>query len=433
MRWYLAFRRVGFAPRLIQDVSWQVENGNLGAHVPVLRVEKKARGEFYVFLGIESPKAGEIPLQAMPVVDYLGRPNDGAFTPQDIRGMTTGDVDFIEYSRRLRYQPARPIWDDDPFDPMDDDTEVEEDAVQRSQRYDKLLFWISAVGSGTWPQFRAACEALGTATRPAAPRQVLRRFRLLGHLETSVDATAWSVAPAVLIDAVSFDGESSSVLCGQRDSGLLQDLHRSARVVETIQPCGQAPASVRVLGNAPSVRVDGREVLWGGGAANLLTDALPELPEWTAALAQASFLVPHAYSIRPYNGYVFEDAEFVAESGLYELHSSTPQTTQRPPLTLFYDAELSRWVRGDWYGLRFLACQALGMQMRARFDNDKCQLALQIHQRWPELYERALVLSSGVLPRRTQEWLVYESISLAVARLLAQKLCVSLEEEGVRA
>lgn len=433
MRWYLAFRKVGKPQRVIQDVTKQVEDGNLGAYIPVLRVEKKARGEFYVFLGIESEALGDIPLQARRVVNYLGHPYEAPFTLQEIRTMTTGDVDVVSYSRRIRYRPTRSIWDDDPFERFDETVELSEDNLARTQQYDKLLFWVSAIGTGTWPQFRGACEALGLATRPGAPRQILRRFRLLGHAETSGDGMTWSVAPAVIADVASADGQTRAVLCGQRDSALLQDIHRFASVVEVIQPEGQGPAVVQVLGSVVDLRLPGRVLAHGGDVSETLAEVLPPLHGWVAALPTVSRVIPHAYTVRRYNGFSFEDAEFIGESGLYELSSSSPGSTPRPPLTLFYDATRERWIRGDWYGLRFLACQSLGMSTDARYDSGTHRLAVPFETRWPELYERALVLGSGMLPRRRGAWMVYEAIAPTVSQHLAEKLSISLQEDGINA
>jgi hypothetical protein len=57
-------------------------------------------------------------------------------------------------------------------------------------------------------------------------------------------------------------------------------------------------------------------------------------------------------------------------------------------------------------------------------------LAIPLEQRWPEIYERALVLASGQLStyRRTeQNWcLVYERISPKLATQLTSKLGIKL-------
>ena len=100
-------------------------------------------------------------------------------------------------------------------------------------------------------------------------------------------------------------------------------------------------------------------------------------------------------------------------------------------LTLFFDPASQRWFRGDWYGLRFLALEALPGGVNAVYRSDRRELLIPDSQRWPLLYERALVLSSGLLPKRAPnpEWLSYPRVPLTMARRLCEKLNVVLQEE----
>jgi hypothetical protein len=54
------------------------------------------------------------------------------------------------------------------------------------------------------------------------------------------------------------------------------------------------------------------------------------------------------------------------------------------------------------------------------------RLALLYSQRWPEIYERVLVLASGYLPQFVEEemhlWLIYEGIDSVLLNLMIQKL-----------
>jgi hypothetical protein len=99
--------------------------------------------------------------------------------------------------------------------------------------------------------------------------------------------------------------------------------------------------------------------------------------------------------------------------------------------TVFYDQPNNWWLQGDWYGLRFLALyhnQDISCIVHYKKTTEK--LAILSDQRWPEIYERALVLASGQLPtyQRTEQswWLVYERISLKLATQLIDKLGVKL-------
>ncbi|MBF2099431.1 MAG: hypothetical protein IGQ88_13805 [Gloeomargaritaceae cyanobacterium C42_A2020_066] len=92
--------------------------------------------------------------------------------------------------------------------------------------------------------------------------------------------------------------------------------------------------------------------------------------------------------------------------------------------TLFYDTEAETWRQGDWYGLRFLALQE---KRYANYAPQSEKLWIPQIQRWPQIYERALVLASGLLPERSQGGLVYSAVSGKLAQTLADKLSVTLE------
>lgn len=98
--------------------------------------------------------------------------------------------------------------------------------VESAEAFNKLLYWLSARGSGTWQAFCDACEALKIAVKP---RRVFRRLRLLGHVEYLDHGKRWQVCPPRV--ACSADG-SYSYLIGQRTPSMLQTLPH--------QPCRRA-------------------------------------------------------------------------------------------------------------------------------------------------------------------------------------------------
>ena len=102
------------------------------------------------------------------------------------------------------------------------------------------------------------------------------------------------------------------------------------------------------------------------------------------------------------------------------------------PRPTFNDSTLSLEVhlfdvRGDWYGLRFLAGRAGGEQACAAWDRRGRQLLVPVERRWPLLYEQILVQASGLLPGRSPAWLCYHGISQELAECLCGKLDVELE------
>jgi hypothetical protein len=106
-------------------------------------------------------------------------------------------------------------------------------------------------------------------------------------------------------------------------------------------------------------------------------------------------------------------------------------------LTLFLDKSSARhrWLRGDWYGLRFLAlCHDLsshGDRPLARWEPAAQRLAVPVEHRWPAAYEQALVMAAGALPALSDDgqWLLYPSIPAPLRDLLANKLGVEVLPE----
>lgn len=104
------------------------------------------------------------------------------------------------------------------------------------------------------------------------------------------------------------------------------------------------------------------------------------------------------------------------------------KTALRPEYTLYYDEDTQRWLRADWYGLRFLARYEAGQSCPVQYGSTTSQFAVPLEWRWPELYERALVLASGRLPRRQSGWLIYDGVGRELVDALRGKLRLDVEE-----
>ena len=134
----------------------------------------------------------------------------------------------------------------------------------------------------------------------------------------------------------------------------------------------------------------------------------------------------HPDNVEQFVNGLFVPCVFQGKSGMYRLiqRDGNDQAYQ----TLFYHQNSDRWVQGDWYGLHFLALQQVDVTCRAVYHPSSHHLAIPVSQRWPELYERALVLGSGQLPEVKNDWLFFENISRDVAQQLSTKLTVAYEE-----
>ena len=295
-------------------------------------------------------------------------------------------------------------------------------------RLEKLLFWMSAIGEGPRSTFTQACLKLGVVSDVIAARSVLRRLRLLGHVELSRDGGRWEIAPATLVRIAS--DPDHVFLAGQRSPSLPKEFGDDA--IRTSQPNHQGPPRF----SSPK---------WGSrnmeheavNTAAKLAELLPTLAEWEESLADGPNLVTAQFTIERWDGQRFRPNETLyqrlgriyGESGMYRFKGSGDSLTYER--VLYFDEPNQRLLQGDWYGLRFLANSVLGGP-EARHDSSSNVLFLPEAQRWPHLYERALVLASGFLPQTANNpnWLLYDAVPYDLARTLCRRLNVKLRQEN---
>ncbi|WP_257235882.1 hypothetical protein [Nostoc sp. 'Peltigera malacea cyanobiont' DB3992] len=234
-RWYKGFSYRGNPQELIEQISKQVQRHNLGNLVPLLRVEKgvKSRKPFYFFLALESLQKGEIPTEVQSTLLQLsffasaikGSPS---LSYEQIKSMVGVAHDVYEYTNNIPYQPVQELTCDNPFD-LIESVSINNSFIDIdiSRRYEQLLYWLSALGSGTWESFKKGCEVL----QLQEPKRILRRLKLLGHVESSLDGKRWSAAPAALVKINSQLNSQEFILCGQRCISWLTQLEKYAEII----------------------------------------------------------------------------------------------------------------------------------------------------------------------------------------------------------
>ena len=166
-----------------------------------------------------------------------------------------------------------------------------------------------------------------------------------------------------------------------------------------------------------------------GNISQQLADCLPTLQEWQMNLPKIGGVVSSQYNWQQYH---FETKNFQLcilpeKTGFYEMRRDPEQ--KFPDRTIFYEANTQTWRQGDWYGLRFLALHHEKTLQACCYSLEQKQITVPYHQRWPQLYERALVLASGYLPQISgdRQWLTYHNISPELADSLCQKLTLSCQ------
>jgi len=400
VRWYLGYSGRGKADTLVEELSRYLNQHRLTDTVCGMRVERRPRGEFYFFLTLETDYFGLLPdelgeaLESCPRLQFKA---GGPYELRDIQTMVSSELKIKALGQCLAYRRMRQDTSEDPFraDVVADKAETDSALGGRAER---LLWYLSSLGGGRWSAFSVACTALGVGD---LARRLARSLRLLGHLEVSSDGERWSVTPPTCLRVRQPDGTALRFWAGARTAATTGE--------RSLQQGGPS----RLLAGETA----GEELV---NPAERLAPLLPTLEEYRASLGVVGGVSAVQHKFARFDGLAFKPLAFEGEPGLYEVTGREGRT-----LTLLYSQ--GQWLKGDWYGLRYLTLQASGLLLSARYDAERWSLALPADQRPPELFERALVLCSGLLPSRRERWLTYQNVPPGVAQEVAERLNIVLE------
>ena len=438
-RRYVGVQTVGRTVPVLERIRQVVRSFNLTHAIPIIKVEKKARGQFYIFLAIEGVEGDRLPDSIVQVLRSAGL-TGRQFWPlrlSEIKSMVnTAEVETYGFSALL----YKSLWERDIGDPYDlsDDmaSETETADPYLGERYNQLLYWLSATAEGTWDAFVSTCVALRLASDSRYARRILRRFMLLGHIECSKDGSAWTISPSAIVFCPLKNG--TGFLCGQRTPKMLKALEDVWSLVEYPQPSCQGPSRIEVqcepLAESVLEMPSGIALHATGTVSIRLVELLPDLEGWKETLTVIEKLNTTNCSVEIWEGKQYVSCpdfyqrgdDYSGVSGLYRL----TRETNSYRMILYFDSNRQRWLKGDWYGLRFLAYTDAGQACEAIYQTDANVLMIPDNERWPMLYERALVLSSGFLPRRNEDagLLIYQMVPDNLSHILAGKLNVSMEK-----
>lgn len=436
-RRYFFALTVGRPQDVLQRIVGIVVNSGMASLIPLVKLERKARREFYVFLGVDSDES-HIPGGLGDAFRQSGLwfDEDHPLEPSQIASMVQRQDIEIHGFHSLQYRSQA---SEDPGDPFEqsDGWQPRQASAESCSRFEYLLHWLSARGAGTWESFKQASEILGVSVDRQDARSALRRLSLLGHIDLADDGSRWSISPRALVRFP--DNPSSGFLVGQRTEILLRQVGELGPLTQTLQPYYSGPPRIELDSGVPRDAdcVAARGVVDAGVTSTRLADLLPDLDAWKDSLPSLSHVNTGLYDIEQWHGGDFQpcdtvyeqDGVYYGESGMYRL--SLHGTRAGRALTLFFDESAQRWLRGDWYGLRFLAMEARQDGVEAIHDSNAGELLIPAARRWPLLYERALTLASGLLPGRAAnpDWLSYPRIPLNLASTLCRKLNVDLSRE----
>lgn len=435
---YVAVNTYGNPTEICNRICQVVRGLELTRTIPVIKFEKKPRGQFYVFLAIEDTETVQ-PLDDVRAVlqhaRLTGKPLSPV-EPDEIKFMTSSPELETHSLNALTYKS---LWFNDPGDPFDlsDTSSDERDTGDPllGERYDRLLYWLSANAEGTWRTFARVCDILQLANDTKDARSIFRRLILLGYIESSSDGQKWSICPSTLVQCAA--DPNVCFLTGQQTPKLIEQLKKLWEVESISQPSYQGPSCVKVYGVFPDASINDFHLEYAGVASVRLARLFPNLQGWKDTLTTIDrFSTTNYDNIEIWDGSRFtscdtfyeRNRQYCGESGMYRLTRS--ETSDTYQIILYLDQPNQRWLRGDWYGLRFLAYDDAEFDFEVGYDSNANDIWIPVDERWPMLYERALVLASGILPYQAEnpKWLRYSGISSELIQLLTEKLNVSIRE-----
>lgn len=432
-RWYRGFSYKGNPRELVEKISDYIQNQGLAKSLPLLRLEKGAKRNkvFYFFIAIESEKIGVVPplIESKNIfqLSFFRTPvkNCAHFTYEEIKPMVGVAHDVQDYTNPIPYRLQPKTIRESPLIlvPNSETQSLSDEQIRQfSTKHEHLLYWLSALGSGTWESFKKTCEILGLAE----PKRILRRLKLLNHLSTSGNGSKWQVNPPSLIHTGtnSETGDRTFLLYGQRSHKFLQKLKTLGSLKVNQQPRGEALQRIELI--LPSQIRD--EILiqrmqtYGYSINFTHPPSILSLNDWQNSLTRIEGLT-FDFDLKRFDGTNFIDCTFQEETGFYQFwtRDSSPQLRY----SFFYDQKTGSWLQGDWYGLRFLAILSIGQNVEVHYNPEAKKLEVPITQRFPELYESYLVMALGLLPTYDSHLLIYERISLQLATELTIKLNIT--------
>src|SRR5215216_1381547 len=192
-------------PQIVLDkLRRVVERQKIVNRIPFVKCAKNLQGSFYFYLGVSGWNDACLPEEVRHLLELLGLEGfaNWPININDLQSKLSGQEIETHYfkpiegkvatadviSTGIGYTSVGINHLNDPFDIFE--TELPEGDLedgQAGQRFDQLLYWLSARAEGSWEVFAQACHLLRLVKDPRQARHVQRRLILLGHAESSAD------------------------------------------------------------------------------------------------------------------------------------------------------------------------------------------------------------------------------------------------------
>jgi hypothetical protein len=400
--------------------------------LPVMKIETKPGHEFYVGIAVNDDRCGDNnpPEYLIDVFNRINQP----LNAQDLGTWPTsaGEVDgWLGGAFEWDHMTKPLIFESEglPILPANLIETEEVESKEDCEGYDRLIWWCSCKGTGSVSQISEISNALGLNDLEGSVWGVLKKLALLGHLDVfqSEDREwSWRIAPTTIVGQ---PPNESFYIAGAMSGRIKQRLAEMAGA--TFDSSNGGPTKILLPTNeishiANAMGFTPRQVV---APLSNWAHLLPSVDEWQESLNEDPAIVaePHQYSFSRYsNGTFLPVNNNELPAAFYRVQRNGNRFLPKHVLHL----RDGRWLNGDYASLRFLSLGLTGQIPQAQLHVDG-RLAMSCFHRWPNLYERALVLASGQLPAtlRTGDGtllLTYSGLARELVDILAGKLRVDL-------
>jgi len=176
---------------LCARIKSEVEDENLSHLLPLVKYEPSRGLEYYLGLAYDaSDWDAEDEARHILVAAGIG----AAANPQQsytiaahqVQTLLRGSLEFESFTVPIHYErvTASEMPSTAELLAQADDDDGETDNLE-AEKYARLLYWCSAIGTGGLDRIKEACRLLGIDTEWGGAWSVLRRLALLGHLDIS--------------------------------------------------------------------------------------------------------------------------------------------------------------------------------------------------------------------------------------------------------
>jgi len=428
---YIIFRGVGHRQQLLSRIKAVVQSEKLGIEIPLVKFEPGKGYEFYYGLAVNVDDIdATFPSENVKNIInqcQLGQPlrnpatGNGMFHEHsDIKKFLIGKIEVDRFNHEIEFEEETSMGDLDLSEIESADEVSHED---NGDKLDKLLWWCSAKEEGSLASFASTCEHLELLNEERSrPWVFMRRLSLLGYLESSNSRSMeWNTIPTTIVEK-NVEGKGF-FLAGRLTPSLISSIgnHNIERI-----KTGNAPTYTYIKDGCIK-SIDTSKIGLVGNASRDIANILPDVDAWQASLKDDPDIDPAIYKLKILDGKNFVDTRVDnPDIGFYEAER---QEGDAYKTHVFYDG--IKWKTGNFYDLRFLHMSIHSDPIPLYVDS-KQELWLNESSRWPMLYERPLVLASGMLPSLSvvdgKFLLSYGGISKELASTLCSRLRLQLQE-----